>query len=337
MQQSLVFKVLDVLSDGKFHSGESIAKTFDISRVSIWNAIKKAEEFGVEIYSVRGRGYKLIQPITLLKKSSIQQVMGEIHHWFNVEIFDVMESTNSYLMEKASSDHPHASVAATHIQTKGRGRRGRSWQSALGESLTFSLLWRFNGGASTLSGLSLAVGIALIRSFHRFGVIGAQLKWPNDVLIQDQNQYKKLAGILIELQGDMEGQSSAVIGIGINLKLSKKSLSHIDQPATDLTSVSVEEINPNELLGQILKDLADVLKDLADVLGQFNTSKFSSLKEEWMTYHVYQHQTVTLSLGDGRSVTGLAQGVTEDGALMIETPSNGIETFSSGEITLRKA
>ena len=330
MQQSLVFKVLDVLSDGKFHSGESMAKTFDISRVSIWNAIKKAEEFGVEIYSVRGRGYKLIQPITLLKKSTIQQVMGEIHHWFNVEIFDVMDSTNSYLMEKASSDHPHASVAATHIQTKGRGRRGRSWQSALGESLTFSLLWRFNGGAATLSGLSLAVGIALIRSFHRFGVIGAQLKWPNDVLIQDQNQYKKLAGILIELQGDMEGQSSAVIGIGVNLKLSKKSLSHIDQPAIDLKSVSPDEINPNELLGQILKDLADVL-------GQFNNSKFSSLKEEWMTYHVYQHQTVTLSLGDGRSVTGLAQGVTEDGALMIETPSNGIETFSSGEITLRKA
>jgi len=334
MQQSLVFKVLDVLSDGKFHSGESIAKTFDISRVSIWNAIKKAEEFGVEIYSVRGRGYKLIQPITLLKKSSIQQVMGEIHHWFNVEIFDVMDSTNSYLMEKASSDHPHASVAATHIQTKGRGRRGRSWQSALGESLTFSLLWRFNGGAATLSGLSLAVGIALIRSFHRFGVMGAQLKWPNDVLIQDQNQYKKLAGILIELQGDMEGQSSAVIGIGINLKLSKKSLSHIDQPATDLVSVSPDEINPNEINPNEL--LGQILKDLADVLGQFNTSKFISLKEEWMTYHVYQHQTVTLSLGDGRSVTGLAQGVTEDGALMIETPSNGIETFSSGEITLRK-
>jgi BirA family biotin operon repressor/biotin-[acetyl-CoA-carboxylase] ligase len=160
--------------------------------------------------------------------------------------------------------------------------------------------------------------------------MGAQLKWPNDVLIQDQNQYKKLAGILIELQGDMEGQSSAVIGIGVNLKLSKKSLSHIDQPAIDLTSVSPDEINPNELLGQILKDLADVL-------GQFNTSKFSSLKEEWMTYHVYQHQTVILSLGDGRSVTGLAQGVTEDGALMIETPSNGVEKFSSGEITLRKA
>jgi BirA family biotin operon repressor/biotin-[acetyl-CoA-carboxylase] ligase len=329
MQHSLVFKVLDVLSDGKFHSGESIAKTFDISRVSIWNAIQKAEEFGVEIYSVRGRGYKLIQPITFLKKSSIQQTMGEIHHWFNLEIFDVMDSTNSYLMEKASSGHPHASVVATHIQTKGRGRRGRAWQSALGESLTFSLLWRFNGGAATLSGLSLAVGIALIRSFHRFGLMGAQLKWPNDVLIQDQNQYKKLAGILIELQGDMEGQSSAVIGIGVNLKLSKKSLSYIDQPAIDLVNISQEEIDPNELLGQILKDLADVL-------GQFNTSKFSSLKDEWMTYHVYQHQTVTLSLGDGRTVTGLAQGVTDDGALIIETPTSGIETFSSGEITLRK-
>jgi BirA family biotin operon repressor/biotin-[acetyl-CoA-carboxylase] ligase len=159
--------------------------------------------------------------------------------------------------------------------------------------------------------------------------MGAQLKWPNDVLIRDQNQYKKLAGILIELQGDMEGQSSAVIGIGINLKLSKKSLSYIDQPAIDLVNVSQEELDPNELLGQILKDLADVLR-------QFNASKFSSLKDEWMTYHVYQHQTVTLSLGDGRTVTGLAQGVTDDGALIIGTPTSGIETFSSGEITLRK-
>jgi BirA family biotin operon repressor/biotin-[acetyl-CoA-carboxylase] ligase len=93
--------------------------------------------------------------------------------------------------------------------------------------------------------------------------------------------------------------------------------------------VSQEELDPNELLGQILKDLADVL-------GQFNASKFSSLKDEWMTYHVYQHQTVTLSLGDGRTVTGLAQGVTDDGALIIGTPTSGIETFSSGEITLRK-
>jgi len=121
-----------------------------------------------------------------------------------------------------------------------------------------------------------------------------------------------------------------VIGIGINLKLSKKSLNQIDQPAMDIDSISQEEIDPNLLLGQILKDLADVL-------GQFNTFKFASLKEEWMSYHVYQHQIVTLSLGDGRSVTGLAEGVTDDGALMIEIPSNGIETFSSGEITLRKA
>jgi BirA family biotin operon repressor/biotin-[acetyl-CoA-carboxylase] ligase len=330
MPHHLVFKVLDVLSDGKFHSGESIAKTFDISRVSIWNAIKKAEEFGIEIYSVRGRGYKLTKPIKLLNKHSIEQIMGEIHHWFHLEIFDVMDSTNTYLMEKASIGHPHASVAATQIQKKGRGRRGRAWQSALGESLTFSILWRFGGGASTLSGLSLAVGVAIIRSLHRLGVVAAQLKWPNDILVLHEGQYKKLAGILIELQGDMEGQSSAVIGIGVNLKLSKKSFQQIDQPAIDIESMSEEDIDPNHLLGQILKDLADVL-------AQFNMSKFSSLKEEWMRHHVYQHQIVTLSLGDGRSVTGLAQGVTDDGALIIETPSQGIETFSSGEISLRKA
>jgi BirA family biotin operon repressor/biotin-[acetyl-CoA-carboxylase] ligase len=239
MQHNLVFKVLDVLSDGKFHSGESIAKTFDISRVSIWNAIKKAEEFGVEIYSVRGRGYKLIQPIMLLKKPSIEQVMGEIHHWFNLEIFDVMDSTNSYLMEKASLGHPHASVAATHIQTKGRGRRGRSWQSALGESLTFSLLWRFNGGAATLSGLSLAVGVAIIRSLHRFGVLSAQLKWPNDVL----SNGAKLSGILVEGSILPDGTFGAVIGCGINVSSHPLDTPY---PATDLAEqglwITVEDL-----------------------------------------------------------------------------------------------
>ena len=211
----LTFPILRLLTDGKFHSGETIANHFNVSRATVWNAVQHAESLGVEVFSVRGRGYKLPQPLKLLDEQAILNAIGEQRAWFKLEVHDHLESTNSYLMKKISSGLAHASCVVANLQTKGRGRRGRSWQAGLGASLTFSLLWRFQCGASALSGLSLAVGVALIRALHSLGITQAQLKWPNDVLIGRE----KLAGILIELQGDMEGPSAAVIGVGINLNL----------------------------------------------------------------------------------------------------------------------
>ncbi|MEZ0317783.1 MAG: biotin--[acetyl-CoA-carboxylase] ligase, partial [Methylophilaceae bacterium] len=266
---NFTFPILHLLSDGRFHSGEALAAHFKVTRSTIWNAIQEAEALGVEIFSVRGRGYKLPEPITLLDQSAILQAIGEQRAWFKLEVHDTLESTNSYLMKQAAGNaslgHPsaaHATCVAAQLQTRGKGRRGRSWQAGLGASLTFSLLWRFQSGASALSGLSLAVGVALIRGLHELGLMKAQLKWPNDVLVRSQGGgYDKLAGILIELQGDMEGPSAAVIGIGINLKLPEQLRKNIDQPATDLATVMLQPIDPNILLGVLLKHLADVLSE----------------------------------------------------------------------------
>jgi len=324
---TLTFPILRLLADGRFHSGEDIAQHFKVSRTTVWNALQEAEALGVEIFSVRGRGYRLPEPIQLLERELVLEAIGEQRAWFKLEVHDHLESTNSYLMKLAAQNAAHASCVAASLQTRGRGRRGRIWQAGLGASLTFSLLWRFQSGAAALSGLSLAVGVALIRAMRSLGLAEMQLKWPNDLVVHYEGKYRKLAGILIELQGDMEGPSAAVIGIGINLRLPEQVKKHIDQPATDLAALSEKWGGPSQLLGLLLRHLAETL-------SAFEEKGFAALSEEWTTYHAYHNQVVRMLLPDGRETQGIARGVAEDGILLVETAS-GLQRFSAGEISLR--
>ena len=318
---NLTFPILHLLADGQFHSGEALAQQFKVTRATIWNAIKHAETLGITIFSVRGRGYKLPQAIEFLDKNAVLSAIGEQQEWFNVIILDEVASTNTYLMQQKNV--AHATCVAAHIQTKGRGRRGRTWVSQLGASLTFSLVWRFQCGAAALSGLSLAVGVALMRTLLSVDINQAQLKWPNDILING----KKLAGILIELQGDLDGPSTAVIGVGINLNLPKALIEAIDQPTTDLNTVSNNPINQNLLLGTLLKHLAEVL-------SQFELLGFVGLRDEWVGYHAYHQQPVRMLLPNGTEVLGVVKNVADDGILLVET-ALGLQRFSAGEISLR--
>ena len=326
---NLLFPVLNILSDGKFHSGEAIAKHFKVSRVTIWQAIAEAEKLGVEIFSVRGKGYSLSHPVQFIDEVKVKKAIGEMASWFNIKVFDVLDSTNNFLMQEAPKGYPHASCVVANIQTSGKGRRGRQWQSSLGENLTFSFLWRFTKGAAALSGLSLAVGTSLIRSLKKINVNQALLKWPNDILVKDDEGYKKLAGILIELQGDMDGQCAAIIGIGINLKLSKNQLAKIDQPAIGINQCIDNEVDTNEFLGIIIKDLTDVL-------AKFESNNFEYFKDEWQSYDAFQDQSISISLGDGGIISGKEHGVNDMGALEVIT-EDGIKTFSSGEVSIRKS
>ena len=138
---------------------------------------------------------------------------------------------------------------------------------------------------------------------------------------------QKLAGILIELQGDLEGPSTAVIGIGVNLNLPKNVLQSIDQPAIDIASVSALSINQNVLLGTILKHLGDVL-------STFESCGFISLRDEWLAYHAYQNKPVLMLLPNGTEVQGVVKNVADDGILLVET-ALGLQRFSAGEISLR--
>ena len=178
----LPFKVLHILSDGNFHSGEKIAAEIGCSRVTVWKSISELKTLGINIFSVKKKGYRLPKKISFLNAENIQRELGELNQFVNLELINVTDSTNKYLNSSATIK-PHASVVIANIQTKGKGRRGRSWQTSVGESLAMSLLWKFDKGASGLSGLSLVIGVAIQRLMKKIGINNSFLKWPNDLLI----------------------------------------------------------------------------------------------------------------------------------------------------------
>lgn len=321
----LTFALLRLLADGEFHSGEVLARQCGVTRATVSNALQDAGKFGLTLYSVRGRGYRLARPLQWLDAELIRARLGEMQDGLRIEILDHAPSSNALLLRRAAQGEPSATVLAVEYQTAGRGRLGRTWHAGLGDALTFSLLWRFGSGLAALSGLSLAVGVAMMRALAELGVQGAGLKWPNDVLLNDG----KLAGILIEAQGDMLGPSAVVIGIGLNLAVPEALRDRIDQAVSDLAVQGKAPPERNLVLAVLLKHLLSVLRGFAE-------SGFAPLRAEWESRHEFQQRPVALWLPDGSQVAGTVLGVTEGGALRLET-AQGTQTFNAGEVSLRKA
>ncbi len=324
LPKPLTFSLLRLLSDGEFHSGEILAHKLGVSRTSVSNALKRVDQYGLTIFSVKGRGYRLLDAPQWLEVDKIKANLNtpEI---FQIELSDTAPSTNTILMKGAVSGAARGSVYATEWQSAGRGRLGRAWHTGLGKALTFSVLWRFDFGLSALSGLSLVVGIAMMRALSKLDVTGVGLKWPNDLL----NNQGKIAGILIEAQGDMLGPSLVVIGIGLNWCLPQTIVQRIDQPVSDLAHVKAALPERNHLL-------ATLLQELANIMSEFAQQGFKSLRAEWERYHLYQNRRVIMSLPDGTGVIGVVRGVTDEGALRVET-TKGMQIFNAGEISLREA
>lgn len=320
------FDILRLLKDGKFKSGDSLAQQLNCSRATISNTLKNLEFCGIEIAKIRGRGYRWINPISYLNKDLILSFSSIDPDNFCIKLFDTLESTNTFLLNsfvKWQLNNNCIPVVATEFQTNGRGRAGRSWHCGFGDSLTFSLGWQFEKGVSALSGLSLAIGIAIVRVLKSFSICNVCLKWPNDILIDNQ----KLAGILIELRGEILGPSYAIIGIGINFKLSEITKSSIKQNATDLYAFLDSCFDRNLILGALLAELHSILT----VFGEFG---FSHFKKEWISYHAYEGQAVRLLLPNDKIVEGTVDGVIDDGSICLVT-AMGRNSYHVGDISLR--
>lgn len=257
----------------------------------------------------------LIDPVRL------KPLLGALATRFDVDALAEASSSSDLLLERAARGAGAGSVIVVDRQTAGRGRRGRTWNSAPEASLTFSLLWRFDGGVERLAGLSLAVGVAVARALAALGVQGVALKWPNDVLLSG----RKLAGILVELSSERRGMV-AVIGIGLNL-LPPPASEALDTPAAALAEALKPLPDRHALLAQLLGDLAPVL-------DTFSAGGFNVLRDEWQAAHAWQNQAVSV-LHDGRAVlAGLCRGADADGALLVET-TKGLERCLSGDVSLR--
>lgn len=323
--KALSHRVLRLLACGDFRSGEALGQRLGVSRAAVWHAVRELAAVGLEIYKVRGRGYRLAQPLSLLDAAEVRRHLGRRAARFALEILDTVESTNTLALQRAQAGAPSATVIAAEWQTAGRGRQGRAWHAGIGGALTFSMVWRFAHGAGLLSGLSLATGVALARVLQSLDVAGAVLKWPNDVIWRGG----KLAGVLIEMQGDALGPTCVAIGIGVNVRLSDAVRGRIDQAAADLESACGRPLDRNAVLALLLAELYSVLE-------AFGRGGFAPLRAEWQRHHAYQDRRVSVILPDGQRESGIARGVGEDGALLVATRA-GIRRYHSGEVSLRAA
>lgn len=256
----------------------------------------------------------------------------EARRWFDLRVVERTGSTNSDLLRDAAC-LPSGTVLAAEVQTAGRGRRGRAWIAPPGGSLAFSVLWKFDGNVAALSGLSLAVGVAVARALEAQGAQGVRLKWPNDLLAQQEGAWRKLGGILIDVSGATAGTVAAVIGVGLNVNLGVAA-SAIDQPVTDVFALKC--CATRDAL------LAAILTELAAVLSAFAVEGFAPLVDEWNQRHAWRGLPVSLAEdnGSGDAAAGfsgcVASGVAGDGALLIDTPS-GQRRVVSGDVSLRLA
>lgn len=318
-------RILNLLSDGAWHSGQQIAAELEISRAAVWKQATALGELGLEVHAVRGRGYRLASPVELLQAERIRAHMPTGHP-ARLETLLSVDSTNRHLLEQAATGQP--AVCFAEHQSAGRGRRGRSWHSPFGGNLYMSVSWRFAETPPGLGALGLAVGAGVAEYLADLGLSGVGLKWPNDVYWQD----RKLGGILIEHRGESGGQWHAVVGLGLNLRMNASEAKGIEQPWVDLATAAgktgVQLPGRNALAGGLAGAVLEVLK-------RFEVQGFPAFQQSWSRFDVLRDREVRV-IQSGGDTLGVARGIGQDGALWVE--SGGVRySYVSGEVSLRLA
>ncbi|AMO58517.1 hypothetical protein GZ77_18605 [Endozoicomonas montiporae] len=318
-------KLLNLLADGHFHSGEELGDSLGVSRAAVWKKLKGLEELGLILDSVRGKGYRLGRGIELLDQSKIESGLDKsllnrikLHTCFSTG------STNDLVKELSDDESGSMTFCLAEHQTSGRGRRGRTWVSPFGSTISMSANWRISEGTASLEGLSLAVGLAVLKALEANGARNIELKWPNDVLWQG----RKLSGILLEVHGDPTGECDVIIGIGINIKLSEDQKKGIGQPAVDLHEVCGKTVSRNAVVSQLINTLSHTLDG-------FTHGGFALYRDQWSEYDAFRGQEVNIEAA-GRKEKGVNVGVNEQGGLLIKTET-GVKVFNGGEVSLRKS
>lgn len=324
-------RLLSMLADGKFHSGEKLAAKLKVSRSAIWKLIRSLRLLGIEVQAVPRQGYRLPRAVDLYEASAILDGMPRALR-SRLEQLDVLlqvDSTNHFLATQAAPEVDYARACVAEVQTLGKGRRGRTWVAPFGSGICFSLSFKFADSPPQLSALGLAVGVALLRALDQFGATEVALKWPNDLVWRG----RKLAGILIEVAGEAGGPTRVVIGIGLNVHM----------PAPVRLALAEQQAALIADLGEILHGrlpdrnqlVAAVIEHLLAVLDEFATKGFAAFVAEWRGRDALANAPVKVLAGN-ESIMGTAQGVTDDGALLVDVRGERRQFFSA-EVSLRAA
>ena len=324
--------LLSLLAMGEPVSGAGLAAQAGVTRAAIWKQIEALRARGVPIEAPGTAGYRLPWPIQMLDVAAVRaalpatvaRALGGLQSYWE------LDSTSTELQRRGATA-ADLSVVLAETQSAGRGRRGRPWLSPPGINLYLSCLKRFEGGLATLSGLSLAIGVMVLRALGELGVRGVGLKWPNDVLVigADKSLQGKLGGVLVELSGEYQGPCTAIVGIGLNLRLTPALREQAGQPICELATLTADGVSPDRNRVAVA-----LITALVNGLQQFEQAGFAGFVDDYAQHDLLRDRALHLSGALGE-VDGVGAGVDGRGALQVRLPDGSVRRIDSADVTVR--
>ncbi|HET6632510.1 MAG TPA: biotin--[acetyl-CoA-carboxylase] ligase [Rhodanobacteraceae bacterium] len=322
--------MLRCLGDGEARSGADLARQLGIGRAAVWKRVQALRARGVPVEGRTGLGYRLPWPVELLDAVQIGAALPAAARQ-RLGALRVLAEVDSTSSEARRAALPDMGCVLAECQRAGRGRRGRGWLSPPGLNLYVSCVKRFESGMAALSGLSLAVGVMLVQAVGDAGIEGVGLKWPNDLLGAPGSAAPgaKLGGILVELDGEVGGPCSAVIGIGLNLRLPPALRQAAGQAASDLAEFAGGQPPPRNRMA------ARLIARLIDGLARFEQHGFAAFADEYARHDLLRDRPVRVQM-PREVLLGHGAGIDAGGALRLRT-GDGVVVVDSAEVSVRGA
>jgi BirA family transcriptional regulator, biotin operon repressor / biotin---[acetyl-CoA-carboxylase] ligase len=307
-------------------SGAELAEQAGVSRAAVWARIEELRRLGYEIQANPHQGYRLVStPDALHADDLLARLTGTRVIGRDVRVFRETNSTNDVVEKLARDGVREGVVVYAESQSKGRGRMGRKWISPPQKGLWFSVLLRPQMRPQAVTQIIVAAAAALSRSIRRVSGVAVQIKWPNDILIEG----RKVAGILTELNAEVDRVKYVILGIGVDVNLVDDDLpEELKSVATSVRIASGQKVDRPALAAAILEEL-DLDYD------RLNRGEFKAVAEEWETQCVTLGHDVAITVGD-REIRGRAESLDDDGALMVRSAHGTLERIIGGDVILEK-
>lgn len=285
--------------------------------------MKQLKEEGYEIEAVPNKGYRLVEVPDVLGESEIRSRLETRWAGREVHFLDEVDSTNTHAKRLAEEGAPSGTLVVTDAQTRGKGRRGRTWESPKSSAIYMTLLMRPEIRPDRASMLTLVMGLSVVQAIKNVLNLETSIKWPNDVVLDK----KKLVGILTEMNAQIDYIEYLVIGVGINANI-QEFPEGIQDKATSLQKVLGHPVNRAELIAETMK----VFEENYAVFEK--TQDLSGLVEAYQAVSANYQQPVRV-LEPGNEYAGIARGINEQGELLVEREDGTVSAVYAGEVSVR--
>jgi len=310
-----------------FCSGEDLARELGLSRVAVWKRLDNLKKRGVSLEAIRRKGYRLKQLPEELSEVGVLSLMSETRELEDLSLLETSPSTNNEVLQRLAAGNPAPLVCLTRRQPAGKGRRGRTWSGDFPGNLYGSIGFRPDLSPSQLRLFPLWVGLRICRRIVAETGLPVQLKWPNDLFLEE----RKVAGILAESTFETDRVTSLVIGIGMNINGTATDFPEELRPlATSLRIEAGHEFSLNPLIAGVLEEILAAMRDCRNGIDE---DRFS---DEWQARACYLGERVRILGGEGEHTEGILTGIDRAGSLLLRTKNGGLQSFRAGDVSLRR-